>query len=55
MKEMMLRRIPLAMLLVLQALGGGAISLAHARDVVAAPPTIEARHDARCASTRARG
>jgi hypothetical protein len=55
MKEIMLRRIPLAILLVLQALGGGAVSLAHARDVVVAPPTIEARHDARCASTRAGG
>jgi len=39
----MLKRIPLAILLALQALGGGAISLAHARDVVVAPP------GARCA------
>ena len=45
----MLRRIPLAALLVIQALGGGAITLAHARDVVAAPPGVEASHDARCA------
>ena len=45
----MLKRIPLAILLALQALGGGAISLAHARDVIVAPPGIEASHDARCA------
>lgn len=45
----MLKRIPLALLLVIQALGGGAITLAHARDVVAAPPGLEATHDARCA------
>jgi hypothetical protein len=49
MKEIMLKRFPLAFLLVIQALGGGAITLAHARDVVAAPPGIEASHDARCA------
>jgi len=49
MKEAMLRRIPLLFLLVVQALGGGAITLAHARDVVSAPPGIEASHDARCA------
>ena len=49
MKETMLKRIPLALLLVIQALGGGAITLAHARDVVAAPPGVEASHDARCA------
>ena len=45
----MLRRIPLTILLAIQALGGGAITLAHARDVVVAPPGVEARHDARCA------
>ncbi|HET9387136.1 MAG TPA: hypothetical protein VFO67_18515 [Gemmatimonadales bacterium] len=45
----MLKRIPLALLLLIQALGGGAITLAHARDVVAAPPGLEARHDAQCA------
>lgn len=45
----MLKRVPLALLLVVQALGGGAVTLAHARDVVAAPPGVEARHDARCA------
>jgi len=49
MKEAMLKRIPLLFLLVVQALGGGAITLAHARDVVSAPPGIEASHDARCA------
>ena len=45
----MLKRFPLAVLLVIQALGGGAITLAHARDIVAAPPGVEASHDARCA------
>ncbi|HET9385169.1 MAG TPA: hypothetical protein VFO67_08485, partial [Gemmatimonadales bacterium] len=45
----MLKRIPLIFLLVIQALGGGAITLAHARDVVAAPPGIEASHNDRCA------
>jgi len=49
MKEIMLKRFPLAVLLVIQALGGGAITLAHARDIVAAPPGVEASHDARCA------
>ncbi|HXO85047.1 MAG TPA: hypothetical protein VN803_05940, partial [Gemmatimonadales bacterium] len=44
-----LKRFPLAVLLVIQALGGGAITLAHARDIVAAPPGVEASHDARCA------
>lgn len=45
----MLRRIPLAVLLALQVFGSGAISLAHARDVVFAPPGIEASHTERCA------
>src|SRR5688572_7544219 len=45
----MLRRVPLILLLVVQVLGGGAITLAHARDVVAAPPGVEASHDGRCA------
>jgi len=49
MKETMLKRIPLMLLLAIQALGGGAITLAHARDVVVAPAGFEARHDARCA------
>jgi hypothetical protein len=48
MKETM-RRIPLTILLAIQALGGGAITLAHARDVVALPPAFEASHDGRCA------
>jgi hypothetical protein len=49
MKEIMLKRIPLAILLALQVFGSGAVSLAHARDVVFAPPGIEAGHTARCA------
>src|SRR3954470_19390090 len=49
MKETMLKRISLMILLAIQALGGGAITLAHARDAVVAPPGFEARHDARCA------
>ena len=49
MKEIMLKRIPLALLLAVQALGGGAITLAHARDVAVAPPGVEASHDGRCA------
>ena len=49
MKETMLKRIPLMLLLAIQALGGGAITLAHARDAVTAPPGFEARHDGRCA------
>jgi hypothetical protein len=48
MKETMLKRIPLMLLLAIQALGGGAITLAHARDVVVAPPGFEASHT-RCA------
>jgi len=49
MKEIMLRRVPLFILLAIQALGGGAITLAHARDVLVAPAGVEASHDARCA------
>lgn len=45
----MLKRIALGILLAIQVLGGGAITLAHARDVVAAPPGVEASHTARCA------
>jgi len=41
----MLRRIPLILLLAVQALGGGAISLAHAREEVVAPPGFEAAHE----------
>ena len=45
----MVRRISLSILLAIQALGSGAISLAHARDAVVAPPGYEASHSARCA------
>jgi hypothetical protein len=45
----MLKRIPFVVLLVIQALGGGAVRLAHARDAVVAPPGYEAGHSARCA------
>lgn len=45
----MLRRISLAILLAIQALGGGAITLAHARETVVAPPGYEAGHSSRCA------
>jgi hypothetical protein len=38
----------LALLLVIQALGGGVVTLAHARDVVTAPAAFESKHDARC-------
>ena len=49
MKRTMVRRISLAVLLVIQALGGGAVSFAHARDAVVQPPGYEASHNARCA------
>src|SRR5262245_27038852 len=39
----------LTVLLAVRAVGGGAVTLAHARDVVSAPATWESRHDARCA------
>ena len=45
----MVKRFGFAVLLAIQALGGGAITLAHARDVVAAPSSVETSHDARCA------
>jgi len=50
MKGMMrrLQRGVLAVLLAIQALGGGAVTLAHARDAVTAPAAFEAQHDARC-------
>src|SRR5258705_10965179 len=48
-KETMLRRVSLTLLLAIQALGGGAIPLAHTRDAVVAPPGFEASHNARCA------
>ena len=43
-------RIGVALLLVIQALGGGAVTLALARDVVAPLPSaaLEQGHDARC-------
>ena len=44
-----LSRACFAALLFIQAVGGGAITLAHARDVVVAPAGIEASHDGRCA------
>ena len=44
-----MRRIPLVILLAIQVLGGGAITLAHARDTVVAPPGVEASHDGQCA------
>ena len=37
-----------ACLLVIQAVGGGAVTLAHAAERSTAPVTIEAQHDARC-------
>lgn len=49
MKRNMARRIPLFILLAIQVLGGGAVTLAHARDVISAPAGFEASHDARCA------
>ncbi|MGH7671938.1 MAG: hypothetical protein ACREMC_03495 [Gemmatimonadales bacterium] len=38
----------LTLLLLIQALSGGAVTLAHAQDVVAAPAAVEKSHDARC-------
>src|SRR5258708_21293150 len=49
MKEIMVRRISLSILLGIQAVGGGAVSLAHARDAAVARPGYEASHTARCA------
>jgi hypothetical protein len=51
MKGMMrrLQRGALFVLLAIQVLGGGAVTLAHARDVVTAPAAFESEHDARCA------
>ena len=37
-----------ALLLALQALAGGAVPLAHARERETAPATVEAHHDATC-------
>ena len=44
----MLKRTALSILLAIQVFGGGAVSLAHAREVVA-QPGVEASHTARCA------
>lgn len=44
----MLKRVALTIFLVVQALGGGAVTLAHARDVVVAQAGVEANHTARC-------
>jgi hypothetical protein len=44
-----MRRFGFAVLFVIQAGAGGAVSLAHARDVLVAPPGIEAGHTKRCA------
>jgi len=43
-----LQRGALTVLLALQVLGNGAVTLAHARDVVTAPAAFEAAHDSRC-------
>ncbi|MDP3909720.1 MAG: hypothetical protein Q8Q14_04970 [Gemmatimonadales bacterium] len=37
-----------ALLLTLQAIGSGAVTLAHARDVLDAPAALEAAHDGNC-------
>lgn len=44
-----LRRLGVTVLLAVQTAGGGAITLAHARDAAVAPPGVEASHDGRCA------
>jgi hypothetical protein len=49
MKRTMPKRIALSILLAIQMLGGSAVTLAHARDVVVAQPGVEASHSARCA------
>ena len=41
-------RVFIALLLLIQAVGGGAVTLAHATERSTAPVAIEARHDARC-------
>src|SRR2546430_10046154 len=43
-----MKRFGFAVLLVVQALASGAVSLAHARDVLVAPAGIEASHSSRC-------
>ena len=49
MKDHMVKRLAIAFVAVIQIFGAGAITLAHARDIVVAPAAIEAHHDARCA------
>ena len=44
-----MKRFGFGVLLVVQALASGAVSLAHARDVLVAPAGIEASHSSRCA------
>src|SRR5216684_1242768 len=44
-----MRRFGFAVLLAVQALASGAVSLAHARDVLVAPAGVETRHSSRCA------
>ncbi|HKA59044.1 MAG TPA: hypothetical protein VKD28_10555 [Gemmatimonadales bacterium] len=44
----MQKRVTLAILLAIQVLGGGAVTLAHARDVVVTQPGLEASHTTRC-------
>lgn len=44
-----MKRPLLTLLLAIQVFGGGAITLAHARDVVVAPAGVESGHDGRCA------
>jgi hypothetical protein len=44
-----MKRFGFAVLVAVQALAGGAVSLAHARDVLVAPSGIEAGHTSRCA------
>ncbi len=44
-----MKRFGFAVLLAVQALAGGAVSLAHARDVLVAPAGVETCHSSRCA------
>jgi hypothetical protein len=44
-----MKRAFLALLLAIQVIGAGAITLAHARDLVVAPAGVESGHDGRCA------
>jgi hypothetical protein len=49
MKGIMSKRVVLTILLAMQMLGAGAVTLAHARDVLVVSPGVEASHTARCA------